>query len=71
MIPWLESDVSSPIEDLVAEAKGAGVQNQYAFAEWLIQTKEHFGDYGTMDICQMESCYDEAIGWWEIGNKAQ
>lgn len=71
MTQWPESEVSSPIEDLVAEAKeSAGVTDAYGFAEWLVQVKEHFGRVERMPISEMEGAYDEAMGWWEIGNKA-
>lgn len=64
--------MSSPIEDLIHEAKAKEnpCRDAYEFAEWLCQVKQHFGNFRYMGISQMESCYDEAMGWWEIGNKA-
>ena len=54
-------------QELVLMAQAEGVTDDYEFASWLVDEKEHFGALSIEDGgSDLESAWLEAQNWWQI-----
>lgn len=57
------------VEELLSEAHAIGITDGYAFAEWLTQEQDYFGDVNELSLNELEQSYEAAMGWWDYHHR--